>query len=71
METLGINWGVLVINLLILGSWPFFCIIALLGLRQRGLTGTTQVLWALLVVAVPVLGAFAFFIVRPSENDQT
>jgi len=71
METLGINWGVLVINLLILGSWPFFSIIALLGLRQRGLTGTTQVLWALLVVAVPVLGALAFFIVRPSENDQT
>jgi len=71
MEKLGINWGILVINLLIVGSWPLFSIIALLGLRRRHLTDTNQVLWALLVVAIPILGALAFFIVRPSENDQT
>jgi len=71
METVGINWGVLIINMLVFGSWPFFSIIALLGLRRRRITGTSQVLWALLVVAIPIMGALAFFIVRPSENDQT
>ncbi len=71
MEPIGINWGILIINLLLIGSWPLFSIIALLGLRRSHLTGTNQVLWALLVVAVPVLGALAFFIVKPSENDQT
>lgn len=71
METLGINWGMLIINLLIYGSWPLFSIIALLGLRRRRLTGTNQALWALLVVAVPIMGALAFFIVRPVEKNQT
>ena len=71
METLGINWGILIINLLIIGSWPLFSIVALLGLRRRRLTGTNQALWAFLVVAIPVLGALAFFLVSPSENKQS
>jgi len=71
MELLGTNFGILIINLLLVGSWPLFSIIALLGLRRRSLTGTNQALWAILVVAVPVLGALAFFIVKPGENDQT
>jgi len=71
METIGINWGILIINLLLIGSWPLFSIIALLGLRHSHLTGTIQALWALLVVAVPVLGALAFYIVKPGVNDQT
>lgn len=71
MEALGINWGILIINLLIVGGWPLFSIIALFGLRRSRLTGTSQALWALLVVVVPVFGALAFLIVRPGENDQT
>ena len=70
METLGINWGFLIIQVLIVGCWPFLSLIALFVLRQKRLTGTNQVLWALLIVAVPVLGALAFFIVKPVENDQ-
>lgn len=60
-----------IINLLIIGSWPLFSIIALLALRRSHLTGTNQALWAFLIVAVPILGALAFFIVRPSEKNQT
>jgi len=70
MDALGINWGFLLIQLLILGSWPILSLIALFALRRRRLPGTSQVLWALLVVAIPVLGALAFFIVKPIENDQ-
>jgi hypothetical protein len=71
METLGMNWGVLLINVLIVGSWPIFSIIALLALRRSHITGTSQALWALLVVAIPILGALAFFLVKPGENKQT
>ena len=71
MDTLGINWGILIINLLVIGGWPLFSIIALFGLRRRHLTGTSQALWAILVVAVPVLGALAFFIVRPGEKNRS
>ena len=71
METLGMNWGILLINVLIVGSWPFFSIIALLALRRSHITGTDQALWALLVVAIPILGALAFFLVKPSENNRT
>lgn len=71
METLGIDWGFLIIQMLFVGSWPLASIIALLDLRRSHLTETNQAIWALLVVAIPILGALAFFIVRPGENDQT
>ena len=71
METLGIDWGFLIIQMLFVGSWPLASIIALLALRRSHLTETNQAIWALLVVAIPILGALAFFIVRPGENDQT
>jgi len=71
METLGINWSFLIVQILSVGSWPLFSIIALLALRRKHLTGTNQALWALLIVAIPILGALAFFIVRPGEKNQT
>lgn len=70
MDAIGINWGFLLIQMLVFGSWPFLSLISLFALRRRRLTGTSQALWALLIVAIPVLGALAFFIVKPVENDQ-
>ena len=70
MEALGINWGLLIIQLLIIGTWPFLSLVALLALRRSRIAGTTQALWAILIVAAPVLGALAFFIVKPMENNQ-
>jgi hypothetical protein len=70
MEALGINWGYLIIQVLIFSVIPALSIMALLNLRRTHITGITQVLWALLIVAIPVLGALAFFIVKPSENNQ-
>ena len=70
IDTLGINWGLLIIQFLIFGGWPLFSLIALFALRRSNLTGTNQVLWALLIIAIPVLGTLAFFIVRPSEINS-
>ena len=68
MEMVGINWGYLIIQLLIFGLYPLLSLAALLALRHSHVTGLVQVLWALLIVAIPVLGALAFFIVKPTEN---
>ena len=66
----GINWGYLIIQMLIFGIYPALSLVALFALRRSHVTGITQVLWALLIVAIPVLGALAFFIVQPTENNQ-
>ena len=74
MEALGINWGLLItqlVSFLIIGGYPILSLIALFALRRNRLTGTNQVLWALLIVAIPILGALAFFIVKPTENIQS
>jgi len=70
MQMIGVNWGFLIIQLLILGSWPILSLIALFALRRAPVTGINQAIWALLIIAIPILGALAFFIVRPSENIQ-
>jgi len=70
MEMSGINWGYLILQILIIGAYPFLSLIALFALRRSRITGIIQVLWALLIVAIPVLGALAFFIVKPVENNQ-
>jgi hypothetical protein len=70
MEPLGINWGFLIIQLLIIAAWPILSLSALFGLRRGQVTGINQTLWVMLIVAVPILGALAFFIVQPSDSLQ-
>lgn len=70
MDTLGINWGFLIIQMLFVGSWPLARIIALLALRRSRLTGISQAVWSLIVVAIPILGALAYFIVNPIEKNH-
>ena len=74
MESLGINLGLLIIQLvsfLLIGGYPILSLIALFALRRNHLTGTNQAIWALLIIAIPFLGALAFFIVKPAENAQS
>ena len=71
MEAIGINWGFLIIQILVFGAYPLLSLIALFALRRSRITGITQVLWALLIIAIPVLGALAFFIIKPVENTQS
>ena len=70
IDTLGINWGYLVIPIFIFGLYLILSLNALIALRRSLITGVSQVLWAILIVVVPVLGALAFFIVKPAENNR-
>ncbi len=71
MEPSGIYLSLLVRLLFSLAlplAWLLLSLLALFGLRRRGLAGTTLAIWVLIIVAVPILGALAFWIVRPKDG---
>ena len=71
METLGFNWGYLIVQILIFGIYPVLSLIALFALHRSRLTGIPKVLWALLIVANPIFGALAFFYCKPYLSYQS
>ena len=73
MEQVGINWGYMLVtlfNLLLLVGWLVLAVIALVQLRQRGLSETARAIWAALIVVIPIAGALAFWIVGPGKQTQ-
>ena len=73
MESLGINLGFLlvqILSLLVAFGWIAFAIVSLFNLRTRKMTGTPLVLWVLIICAIPVLGALAYWIIKPSADHQ-
>ena len=54
-----------ILNFLILFAWLVLVILALVKIRQRGLSGNMQIAWVLIVLLIPILGALAFLIVSP------
>jgi len=74
METLGINLGLLIIQIvsfLLIVGYPILSLVALLVLRRNRLARTNHAIWTLLIIAIPFLGALAFFIVKPAQNAQS
>ena len=70
MESLGINLGLLLVQIVFAFGWIGFSIFSLFSLRSKNLHGTTLAVWALAICAVPVLGALAYWIVRPSVESK-
>ena len=56
-----------ILNFLILFTWLVLDILALVKIRQRGLSGNMQIAWVLIVLLIPILGALAFLIVLPEQ----
>lgn len=70
MDSLGINFGFLVVQLvgfLLTAGWVIFSLLTLLALRRQQLPVMPQALWAALIVLAPILGALAFWIIRPGQ----
>ncbi|MEJ2302968.1 MAG: PLDc N-terminal domain-containing protein [Anaerolineales bacterium] len=73
MESLGINWGYLLVtifNLILLLGWPLFAILTLLQLRRRDIPEVARAIWVALIIIVPYLGALAYWLVKPGERPQ-
>lgn len=73
MESLGINVGFLIVQLigfLLMSGWAIFSLITLAALRRQQLPAMPQAIWAALIVLAPILGALAFWIVKPGQPEK-
>jgi phospholipase D-like protein len=70
MEPLGINTGLLFIQLLISMVLIALPIISLIDLARKNLSGTPLAIWVLIICAVPILGSLAYWIVKPTAESR-
>lgn len=70
MEPLGISFGLLLIQSIVLIVLFGLPIISLIDLAKKKLSGTPLALWVLVICAVPLMGSLAYWIVRPSAEGQ-
>jgi hypothetical protein len=70
MDALGINAGLLVIQLAVLLFLLVLPITALIDLRRKKLDNLPLAIWALTICLIPVLGALAYWIIKPSNESR-
>jgi hypothetical protein len=69
MEPLGINTGLLLIQLffvLVIFGLP---ILSLIDLAKKKISGTPLAIWVLVICVVPVLGSLAYWIIKPTPEE--
>ena len=70
MDPLGINFGLSLIELIIVMIWIGFPIISLVDLGKKKLSGTTLALWVLIICVIPLLGPLAYWIIKPTAENK-
>ena len=68
MDSLGINTGLLIVQLLPIILFIGMPVISLFDLRKKNLNGLTLGIWVLVICAIPIIVALAYWIVRPSAE---
>jgi hypothetical protein len=68
MESLGINTGLLLIQLIPVILLIGLPVISLLDLRKKNLSGVPLGIWVLIICAIPVIGSLAYWIIKPSAE---
>ena len=70
MEALGINAGLLFIQLLISMMLIAFPILSLIDLARKNLSGMPLAIWVLVICAIPILGSLAYWIIKPTAVSR-
>jgi len=70
MEPLGINAGLLLIQLIVVMLMIGLPVISLIDLARKKLSGTPLAIWVLVICVVPVLGSLAYWITRPTAETK-
>jgi hypothetical protein len=70
MEPLGINVGLLLIQIVIALLVLGLPVISLIALAKKQLTGIPLALWVLIICVVPLLGSLAYWIIRPIPESK-
>ena len=68
MDGLGINTGLLLVQLIPAMVLIGFPIISLIDLKKKTLSGTTLAIWVLIICAIPLIGSLAYWIIKPSSE---
>ena len=70
MEPLGINTGLLLIQLFFVLVMLGLPLISLIDLAKKKISGTPLAIWVLVICAVPVLGSLAYWIIKPTAETR-
>jgi len=70
MESLGINTGLLLTQLLSIVFLLALPIATLVDLARKKLAGLPLAVWALVICVIPVLDSLAYWIVRPAAESR-
>ena len=70
MEPLGINAGLLFIQLLISIVLIALPILSLIDLARKNLSGMPLAIWVLVICALPILGSLAYWIIKPTAESR-
>lgn len=70
MDALGINFGLLLIQIFFIALFIGLPIISLIDLARKKLSGTPLAVWVLVICVVPVLGSFAYWIIKPTAESR-
>ena len=68
MDELGINTGLLLVQLIPVIVLIGFPIISLVDLKKKALNGTTLAIWVLIICGIPLIGSLAYWIIKPSSE---
>lgn len=68
MDSLGINFALLFIQLIFMIALIGFPVFSLLDLKKKRMTGTTLAIWVLIICAIPLIGPLAYWIIKPSAQ---
>jgi hypothetical protein len=70
MDELGINIGLLLVQLIPAMVLIGFPVISLVDLKKKKLSGTTLAIWVLIICAIPLIGSLAYWIIKPSSETK-
>ena len=70
MDSLGINTGLLFVQILPIILFIGMPVISLLDLRKKNLSGTTLGVWVHVICAIPIIGSLAYWIIKPSVEKK-
>lgn len=68
MEPLGINVGLLLIQIIFTIVFIGLPVITLISLARKHLTGMPLAVWVLVICVVPLVGPLAYWIVKPNAE---
>lgn len=70
MEPLGINIGLLFIQVVVVMFMLGLPMISLIDLARTKLSGTPLAIWVLVICVVPILGSMAYWIIKPTAETR-